>query len=186
MCSPGAALSIGGAVISGIGGSKQNAAQAQSMYAQAGQIIAQGAVNAQDLSNEATLHARQAALLRISGSYDAARATEKGEGLIATQAAGEASNGIALSGSIADMVRQTGESAGMDLGAMRFGAKANINNEALLASVYKKRAVTTLQLAGAEAADLVKGAKSVKNSAIFSFVSPIIAAGGTALNSSFA
>lgn len=186
MCSPSAALTIGGAVISGIGGAKQNAAQAQSLYAQAGQIIAQGAVNAQDLSNESALHTRQARLLRISGSYDAARATEKGEGLIATQAAGEASNGIALSGSIADMVRQTGEQAGMDLGAMRFGAKANVQNEQLLTNVYRKKAITTLQLAGAEALDLVKGAKKVSDSSIFSFVSPIINAGGTVLNSSFA
>lgn len=156
------------------------------MYAEAGRIIAQGAVTAQDYSNEGTLHNRQARLLTIQGSYDAARATEKGEQLISTQAAGEASNGIALSGSIADMVRQTGESAGMDITAMRFGAKANIQNERLLQTVYKQRAVTTLHLAGAEALDMVKGAKNVAGSALFNFITPIIGAGGTLLKSSFA
>lgn len=177
---------LAGGLIQGIGAARSANAQAAQMYAEAGRTLAQGASTAQDLSDESVLHARQARLLRIQGSVDAARATEKGHQLTAAQEAGYASNGFALSGSIADMVKTTAESAGLDIATMRFGAGVASRNEQILSRVYKGRAVRTLRLAGAEAADMVSGAKSVAGSAALAFAAPIINAGGTVLKSSFA
>lgn len=182
----GTALSLGGALIQGIGAAKGTNAQAAQMYAQAGQVIAQGASTAKDFSDEATLHARQARLLRTQGSYDAARATEKGEQFTAAQEGAVSSNGFALSGSIADMVKTSAEGAGLDISSMRYGATMATRNEQILNTVYKGRAIKTLQLAGAEALDMVKGAKSIAGSAALAFAAPLINAGGTALKSSFA
>jgi hypothetical protein len=46
--------------------------------------------------------------------------------------------------------------------------------------------VTTLKLAGAEALDMVKGAKNIADSATLAFAAPIIGGFGTALKSGFA
>jgi hypothetical protein len=95
----GTALGLfGGALCKGIGAAKSTNAQAAQMYAEAGRTIAQGAATAQDYSNEAALHNRQAKLLRVSGAYDAARAVEKGDQLIGSQEAGFASNGFPAQG----------------------------------------------------------------------------------------
>lgn len=182
----GGLLTVGSAVLQGIGAAKGANAQAAQMYAEAGRVIAQGASTAQDLANEAALHNRQAKLLRIQGSYDAARATEKGEQFTAAQEAGVTGNGFALSGSIADMVKTSAESTGLDIATMRFGAGLGVKNERLLAKVYTDKSVKTLKLAGAEALDMVRGAKSVAGSATLAFAAPIIGAGGTLLKSSFA
>lgn len=182
----GIGLSLFGSVIQGIGAAKGANAQAAQMYAEAGRVIAQGASTALDLSNEAALHGRQSRLLRIQGSYDAARASDKGEQITASQEAGYTGNGFALSGSIADMVKTTAESAGLDIATMRFGSRLGVRNEQILSSVYRGRAVRTLKLAGAEAADMVSGAKNVAGSAALAFAAPIVGAGGTLLKSSFA
>lgn len=182
----GLALGLGGAVLQGIGAAKATNSQAAQMYAEAGRTLAQGAVTARDYADEAALHNRQSKLLRISGAYDAARATEKGEQLISSQEAGSVSNGFALKGSIADMVRTTGESAGLDIATMRYSSRAGVQNEEIMRKVYLGKAVTTLHLAGAEALDMVKGAKNIADSATLAFITPIIGAGGTALKSSFA
>lgn len=182
----GIALGIGGSILQGIGASRANSAQAAQMYAQAGQVIGQGVVTARDEVNQASIDGRQAKLLEQQGSYDAARATEKGRQLISGQAAGYAANGIALSGSVADVIKSTGTAAGRDLAGMRYGVTANVQNERAMVSVYNTRALDTLHLAGAEALDLVQGAKNVASSSVLSFIAPIINAGGTALKASFA
>lgn len=181
----GAGLSLVGGLIQGIGSSEGTQAQAAQMYAQAGQVIAQGAVTARDYSNQAAIDRRQAILLEQSGSYDAARAVEKGKGLTSTQVAGYGANGLALSGSVADVIKSTGKAAGLDVSNMRYGIEANVKGERIMGNVYQTRALDTLKMAGAEALDLVSGAKKVGSSAIFSFVSPLINAGGTVLKSSF-
>lgn len=182
----GLALGLGGAVLQGIGAAKATNAQAAQMYAEAGRVVAQGAASALDLSNEAALHQRQGRLLRVSGAYDAARATEKGEQLIAAQEAGSVSNGFQLKGSIADMIKNTGASAGLDIATMRYSSKQGVKNEEILNKVYLAKSVTTLHLAGAEALDMVSGANKIAGSATLAFIAPIIGAGGTALKSSFA
>ncbi len=182
----GAAFGLIGAVVQGVGAAKQVKANAAQMYAQAAQVIAQGASTALDYSNEAALHDRQGRLLRISGSHDAALAVEKGHALTAAQEGGYAGNGFALKGSIADIVKTTAQSAGLDIATMRFGAQAGLRNEEILRNVYRGRATRTLRLAGAEAADMVSGAKSIAKSATLAFAAPIIAGGASVLKSSFA
>ncbi len=179
-------LGIGGALIQGIGAANATQAQAAQMYASAGRAIAQGAVTARDYANQAAIDNRQAKLLEQQGSYDAARATTKGMQLTGAQVAGYGSNGIALSGSVADVIKSTGKQSGLDIMGMRYGVSANVQGERIMSSVYNTRALDTLHLAGAEALDMVSGAKNAASSATFAFVAPLLGAGGTLLKSAFA
>ncbi len=217
----GPVLGLAGGLIQGIGAANQakaNAAQilaqsieraagikgqAAQMYADSARTIAQGKITAGDFADEAALHDRQATLLRISGSYDAARATEKGVQLTAAQEGGYAANGLAVRGSIADLVQTTAESAGMDIRATRFGATMGVRNEQLVAKVNRKRAVDTLHIAGQTARDLERGAalislsgdmalasgaeaaKTAGDAASLAFLGPILSAGASVLRSKF-
>ncbi len=218
----GPVLGLAGGLIQGIGAAgaaKANAAQilaqsieraagikgqAAQMYAESARTLAQGKITAGDYADEAALHDRQAQLLRVSGSYDAARATEKGVQLTSAQQGGFAANGLAVKGSIADLVKTTAQSAGLDIRTSRYGATMGVRNEQLIAKVNRKRSVDTLHIAGQTARDLARGAaltslsgdmalssgaqaaKAAGDSASLAFLGPIISAGGSVLRSSFA
>lgn len=116
---------------------------------------------------DALLHDRQANLDRVKGGFDAARLTERGQQTIGAQVAGYASNGFGLSGTIADVVKQTGESAGLDVASARYGTKVDVENEQILAKVSRANAATA------------------KASIPFAFAAPVLSGAATYLKTMY-
>ena len=182
MCGPIAAAGIGlaGSVIQGIGAAKQ-ASAAASQAKEAGEQQArayernarfqavdfrrQAKVNARNFINQSAIHKRQAELERIKGSYDAARMTEKGRQIVGNQIAAFASSGIALEGTIADVVHKTGESIALDIAAARFGSSVAIENEGILARINKENAKLALKYGEQQAQDSIQYGKEAAEDA---------------------
>lgn len=134
-------LAIAGAVIQGVGGAMGAANQAASYKAQA------------------AMDARQAELEREKGSYDAARTTERGTQAVGGVIAGAAASGLNPStGTTKEMVIQTGESAALDVAAIRYGARVASENSTNRASVN------------------AFNARSASTAIPFAFLSPVIGA----------
>lgn len=142
-------LQIVGAVVSGIGAFMQAKQQAASYEAQA------------------KIHERQSNLERAKGAYEATRMTDRGKQLLGKQIAAYGSAGIAVSGTIAETVRKTGEELALDVAAARYGTKINVENERILASVNRMNA------------------SAANASAPFALLSPIIGAAGSMFSGGF-
>ncbi len=175
MCLPVIAAGAGlvGSVVQGIGASKATKSEAT-------QQAAQAYSTAQDYVDQAALHARQSANERVAGSFDATRLQEKADQFIGSQVASFAANGVDVSsGTIANIVRSSGISAGLDIAASRFAARGRADNENLTAMVLRNRARDTLRLGYASAADTAGSAK-------YAFAAPVLAGSATFLKSQFA
>lgn len=122
----------------------------QSRYA-ARDIIRQTRVQAKSYLTQANIHERQAELVRVQGSYDATRMTESARRVIGGQVASFAASGVAVSGTIADVVRSTGESAALDIAAARLSTRISWENERLLEGINRENARDVLKY-GKEAA----------------------------------
>ena len=156
MCFPAAGMIFGlaGAVVQGIGAAQGAQAQAQS-YAM-----------------QARMHERQAALERESGAYAAARVTEQGKKIIGGQVAGYAASGINPStGTAKETIIQTGETAALDVAAVRYGSRIAQENSLNQARVNRFNSASA-------------------NAAVpFAFLAPVIGAFtrvGTSFSGSFA
>lgn len=151
-------LPVIGAVISGIGSVVGMVQQANSYKAQA------------------AMHERQANLERTRGSYASARASERGGQILGRQVASYAASGINPgTGSPADVIKKTGQDIGLDVAAIRYGARVAAENETTLATINRYNARTTMAAAP------------------FAFLSPVISGigqtiqqGGTFLHGAFA
>lgn len=175
MCLPVLSAGIGlvGSVVQGVG-------QARATTAEAVQQRAQAVSTAQDFIDQAALHARQAEMDRISGSFDAKRMQEKADQFIGNQVASFASNGVDVSsGTIAHIVRESGKSAGLDIAAARYSTRTAIDNEGILARINRSRAAETLKLGFAAASDTAGAAR-------YAFAAPVLAGSATFLKSAFA
>lgn len=125
MCDPVTGFMIAGAVIQGVGSAMGAANQATSYGMQA------------------AMDERQAKLEREKGSYEGARATERGQQAVGKVVAGAAASGLNPStGTTKEMVIQTGESAGLDVAAIRYGARVASENATNRASVNRFNAAS--------------------------------------------
>lgn len=130
----------------------------QAQYA-AKDILRTGEVQAKNYLTQAAIHERQASLIREKGSYDAARMTETGRKVIGSHIASFAASGIALTGTVADVVRSTGESVAMDIAAARLSTRIGWDNEVVLATINKKNARDTIKYAEEAAVDAIRYGK---------------------------
>lgn len=151
MCFP--ALELIGGVVSGVGAAMGASAQAASYRAQA------------------AMNVRQADLEREQGGYQAARATEQGQKVVGSQVAAYGASGINPStGTAKELIKQTGETAALDVAAIRYGSRVAQENQMASAQVNRMNA------------------SSASAAVPFAFVSPIISAFssvGTPLASSY-
>lgn len=169
-----AGVNVVGRIIQGVSASKQVeqageqallAAKSQARsYARQAQyaakdILRTGEVEAKNYLTQAAIHDRQATLIRAKGSYDAARMTESGRKVIGGQVASFASSGVALTGTVAEVVRSTGESIAMDIGAARLSTRIGWDNEIVLSTINKKNARDTIKYAEEAAVDAIKYGK---------------------------
>lgn len=216
MCGPIAAAGIGlaGTVMQGIAAAKQmkNASEQERLAAehQARQYIRnaryqakdyrrQAKTQARNFLDQAAVHERQAELERVKGSYDVARMTEKGRGIIGGQIASFASSGIALTGSIAEVVHSTGESIGLDIAAARFGTRVSVENEGILARINRRNARDALKYGEEAASDAIQFGKeaardartygatasaAARSAVGLAFAAPVISGVGTFISSS--
>jgi hypothetical protein len=156
-------------------------------------------VQAKNYLTQAKIHERQATLVREKGAYDAARMTEKGRAIIGGQVAAFASSGIAVEGTIADVVRSTGESVAMDIAAHRLGTRIGWENERILAKINRKNAKDTLKYGEVAAKDALRfGREAAKDALKFgaaagasaqratpiAFISPVIEGAGNFISTS--
>lgn len=130
----------------------------QAQYA-AKDILRTGEVQAENYLTQAAIHDRQASLIRAKGSYDAARMTEAGRKVIGGQVASFASSGVALTGTVADVVRSTGESVAMDIAAARLSTRIGWENEVILGTINRENARDTIKYAEEAAVDAIKYGK---------------------------
>lgn len=127
-------------------------------------ILRQTKVQAQNYLTQANIHERQAELTRVQGSYDATRMTESARRVVGGQIASFAASGVAVSGTIADVVRSTGESAALDIAAARLSTRIAWENETLLKGINRKNATDVLKYGEEAAADTIKfGRQSAKD-----------------------
>lgn len=151
MCSPWLLLGAAGAVVQGI--SSYSAAQTR----------------AQNYRIQADAADRDAALRREAGSYEGARAYERGKQLIGRQVATYAGRGISPStGTPLEVIESTGADVALDIAASRYGTKAAIENDQ-----YRARVART-------------NAASEEAAAPWAFVSPILSSGATFLRGAYA
>lgn len=215
MCGPvaSAAVGIAGAVVSGIGRAKQiEAASKQEKKAaehQAREYLRQGRYAAKDIRRQAkstaydflvqaSIHDRQKVLERVRGSYNAARLGEQGKRVLGGQVAAFGSSGIAIEGTIADVVRSTGEEVAKDIAATRFSTRIASENEAILADVNRKNARRAIRQGEASAKDALKYAEeaakdtrkmgvtagaAIRSGAGISIAAPVISQVGTMISS---
>jgi hypothetical protein len=156
-------------------------------------------VQAKNYLTQAAVHERQATLTRLKGSYDAARMTERGRSIIGGQVAAFAASGVAVSGTIAEVVRSTGESVAMDIAASRLGTRIGWENEVMLQRINKKNAKDTIKYGNEAAKDAIKfGNEAAKDALKFgaaagasaqkatpiAFLSPVIEGAGNFVSSS--
>lgn len=150
MCNPVLLLAGAGAVVQGISAYQGYQTQAANYRA------------------EAAAATRDAEYQREVGSYEGARAAERGRQVIGRQVAGYAASGISPStGTAADTIARTGADIGLDIAASRYGTKAAIEN-----SQYKARVATYNAGQAAAAAPIA-------------FASPILSAGATYLRGAY-
>ena len=215
MCGPlvSAGIGLAGSVIQGIGAAKQASAAAanekrageqqarayeRNAAYQAVDFRRKAKVDARNFLNQSAIHKRQADLERIKGSYDAARMTEKGRQIVGNQIAAFASSGLALEGTIADVVHKTGESVALDIAAARFSANIAIENEGILARINKQNAKLALKYGEQQARDALRygkeaaadareyganAAAAARSTIGFAFAAPVISGIGTFANS---
>lgn len=137
----------------------------QSKYS-AKDILRQTKVQAKSYLTQAAIHERQQGLVRMQGSYDAARMTESAKKIVGGQIAAFSSSGIAVTGTIADVVRTTGESAALDIAAARLSTRIAWENEVIQRDVNRRNAKDILKYGREAARDTLKygrqAAKDVK------------------------
>lgn len=209
-----AGVGLAGRVIQGMGASAQvREAGKQAELAAKGQargyirqarytardLLRQGEVSAKNYLTQAAIHERQAALTRVKGSYDAARMTEASKRVIGSQVSSFAASGIAVTGTIADVVRSTGESAAMDIAANRLGTRIGWENEVILKKINRKNARDAIRFSEEAAIDALKfgkeaaedalkfgaaAAASANRAAPLAFISPVIQGAGEFVSSS--
>lgn len=164
-----AVTTVAGAVVKASGAKKQADSQAKQYEREAAQYERQGTLELRRSNNEANqyerqgdlerqradneaatydqqakLYKQQADLERVSGNYDANRLTEEGKSAIGGQVAAYASSGVDVSsGTIAAAVRQTGEDAGLDVNARRFGARAEVGKQTTQAAFARSAAASS-------------------------------------------
>lgn len=181
MCGPlaGAAIGLAGSVVQGIGAAHQleNAAKQDELAAenqakqyrrqgrfQARDILRQTRAQAQSYMDQAAIHKRQAELERLKGSYDAARMEDRAKVVLGGQIAGFAASGVQVSGTIADVVEKTGESAALDIAASRLSTMIAVKNENILKKINKENARRVLVYGKDAAADAIRfGEQSAKD-----------------------
>lgn len=166
-----AAVGAASAIVQGIGASRQlnDAADAEERAAKHGaraairqsqfsakDILRQTRVQAKNYLTQAAIHERQATLTRIQGSYDATRMTEAARRVVGGQVAAFASSGVAVSGTIADVVRSTGESAAMDIAAARLSTRITWENEVIQKDINRRNAKDILKYGQEAARDTLK------------------------------
>lgn len=221
MCGPllgsaGSLVGLIGSVIQGVGAASSisNQAKDQLLAAehqaqqylrnarfQAQQYQRESVVTARNLITQAVIHERQARLEREKGSYDSARMTERGRQVIGAQVAAYGDSGIAIEGTIAQVVRHSGESAALDIAATRHGARVAEENQMISYRINRRNARLALRYGdqnaeaalryGREAAaDArkygVTAAASTMSAMPFAVAAPIIAGVGTFLGSAAA
>lgn len=162
------------AILQGIGASRQlsDAAEAEERAAKQGarsairqsqfsarDILRQTRVQAQNYLTQSAIHDRQAELTRIQGSYDATRMTEAARRVVGGQVAAFASSGVAVSGTIAEVVRSTGESAALDIAAARLSTRIAWQNEVIQRDINRRNAKDILKYGKEAAADTLKYGK---------------------------
>lgn len=161
----------------------------QSKYA-ARDIVRQTRVQAKSYLTQANIHERQAELVRVQGSYDATRMTEAARRVVGGQVASFAASGVAVSGTIADVVRSTGESAALDIAAARLSTRISWENEKLLEGINRENARDVLRYGKEGAKDTMKygrqaaadarrfgaaGASAARSATPIAIAAPIIA-----------
>lgn len=166
-----AAVGAASAILQGLGASKQlnDAAEAEERAAKQGarsairqsqfsarDILRQTKVQAKNYLTQSAIHERQATLVRIQGSYDATRMTEAARRVVGGQVAAFASSGVAVSGTIAEVVRSTGESAALDIAAARLSTRIAWENEVIQRDVNRRNAKDILKYGKEAAADTLK------------------------------
>lgn len=114
MCLP-AVLPIIGGVLAGVGGAMKAKAE-------------QASLNAQGAFND-----RQAKIERMAGAYKAERTQDQVDRTLGAQRAGFAANGVALSGSPADVIVDSATEGALDVAAIRW-------NSGLAADNYRYKA----------------------------------------------
>jgi len=176
MCGPiaSAAVGIAGAVISGIGRKQQIDSQARlekkqaknqaRQYGRQGRYAARdirrtAEARALDFLTQSAIHARQALLERVRGAWNAARLGERGTRIIGAATAGYGDSGIAIAGTVADVVSSTAAEIGKDIAATRLSTRIASENETILAGVSRRDARRTLELGEASAKDALRYGK---------------------------
>lgn len=108
MCTPVllAGVGLAGGILQGIGGAQQRMDNAQSLDMQAAGID------------------RDIAAERESSAYEVARTRETVSRTVGSQRAGFAANGLALSGSAADVIQRTAIEGDLDVEAIRWNSKS--------------------------------------------------------------
>ncbi len=151
MCSPALALGLIGGVIQGIGAAQQ----------------AQNAAANAEAQRQAAL--RDAAIKQEQGSYEGARAKERGGQLVGKQVATYSAGGINPStGSPVQTIATTAADVQLDIAAARWGTQRSVEN-----SIYESKV-----------AEMNK--KSAQQAAPIAFLTPIISSFGTFLQGSYA
>jgi hypothetical protein len=152
--------------------------------------LRQTRVQAKSYLTQAAIHERQAQLVRMQGSYDAARMTESAKRVVGGQIAAFSSSGIAVTGTIADVVRSSGESAALDIAAARLSTRISWQNEKILEGINRQNAKDILKYGKEAAADTLKygrqaakdarkygaaGAAAAKSATPIAIAAPVIA-----------
>ena len=133
MCTPVAAIAavgVAGAVVQGAA-----AASARN-------------TEASNYDSRANLQDRQSDIEKKTGEYQAQRLEERVSRIIGDQRATYASNGIALSGSAADVVEESALEGALDAEAIRWNSDLAASNYQLEAKVSRNNAAATRGSAG--------------------------------------
>ena len=163
-----------GAALRGIGAAQARASQAKqeerAAKHQAREYIRQSRFAAKDIRRtarstaidfltQANIHDRQKILERNRGAYNVARLSERGERIIGEQVAAFSSSGLALSGTIAEVVQSTAGEIAKDIASTRYSTVIASENEAILAKINRKNARRAIRYGEASAKDALKYGK---------------------------
>ena len=117
--------------------------------------IAQGAAaasatntRAANQDTQAQLQDRQAGVEEEAGAYEAARLSENVARAIGDQRAQYAANGIALTGSAADVINESALEGALDVEAIRWNSDIRADNLRMEAKVSRSNAADTRSSAG--------------------------------------
>lgn len=127
MCLPAPALAViglAGSVVQGIGAAQASQANAASLDAQA------------------NMNERQAELEQQTGEFEAARTREVVNRALGAQRAGYAANGIALTGTAEEVIRETALEGALDMEAIRWNSSLRQDNLKYEAKINRMNAQT--------------------------------------------